>query len=29
MAVFLTISLSLSAVMNRYNRRAALRGVAP
>ena len=29
MAVFLTISLSISALMNRYNRRAALRGLAP
>ena len=28
MAVFLTISLSISALMNRYNRRAALRGLA-
>jgi general L-amino acid transport system permease protein len=29
MAVFLTISLSISAFMNWYNRRAALRGIAP
>ncbi|HVP08207.1 MAG TPA: ABC transporter permease subunit [Burkholderiales bacterium] len=29
MAVFLTISLSISAFMNWYNRRAALRGMAP
>ena len=29
MAVFLTISLSISAFMNGYNRRVALRGLAP
>jgi ABC-type amino acid transport system permease subunit len=28
MAVYLTISLSISLVMNWYNRRVALRGVA-
>ena len=29
MAVYLTISLSISALMNWYNRRVALRGLHP